>query len=462
MTKLVLDPKTRDIIFDRRGSYGWGRHSTHLFDLSDIISVQNPKQLEEIIQTPLKDLAKINERLDSIGVLVDDCYLRESLQLILETNLAHKLKEYNTALIDIADTDKSEFFIQRSADNMISIIIGLAELSEELPTQLPYAGLGSDAIQDPINMYNELMCSGNSLGGLLEKMNDLARVLKKIKPEEENITHRQLMEYLNLNQLQKFTHLAKLAQRFTKVSDYVSLAEIAVKKGYRRPEVVDKEENCLIIIKGKWDKLSGNKKIIPNDTYLDRNCRVEVREGVNNGGKTYDMKKDLYIAALALSGMWVPADYAKISIRDKIILRQKGKGDSMSAMQQDCNNVKECYPPPGGYWLIGLDETFTSTERKGGAALTYGLVNAIADQGCSLLVASSHYLGLSQAIDRNDIRFVHFDFLKESDASGKPRVKFPHKKIWGPMDRFDYAITVAETRKFNPAVLRYARERLLR
>lgn len=241
---------------------------------------------------------------------------------------------------------------------------------------------------------------------------------------------------------------------------FYELAKIARENKYVRPEVVPREERCFVIKNGRWEKYHGSN-LIGNDTSLDSTVSVEVLEGPNSSGKTFDLKKAIYIASMALSGMWIPADSARISVFDRIIFREKGTGDSMAAFSQDCNSVNECTPPEGSYWLIAMDETFTSTERKGGEALTYGLIRSIIDQGNSKLIISSHYPNLHSALEAEQgVQFNHFSFKRELSPNIRRLVTFPHIKETGPLRDYRYAITVALNFGFDERVLKYAQQRL--
>lgn len=273
---------------------------------------------------------------------------------------------------------------------------------------------------------------------------------------------------IDINQLGKFTEdFASMNRLYKSLAPFVALADEAVEKGYTRPEVVAKEENCLIIKQGKFDIKQGKfdaqdkEEVVPNDTYLDKETNVEVLEGVNSGGKTWDMKKALYIAIRALSGAWVPAEYAKVSIRDKIIFREKGTGDTISAFQQDCKNVKEATPPPGEYWLVALDESFTSTEHEGAIALTCGFCRAFNEQGRSKLIISSHYPELYNLLKEDKgIKFSHFTFEKRTSEESQVGIVFPHEKYEGPLKDYNYALIVANTLNFDPEISNYAKQRL--
>ncbi len=259
-------------------------------------------------------------------------------------------------------------------------------------------------------------------------------------------------------------HLAALAElhgkwEFSVLMVYIELADIAYTNHWTRPEIVPREDNCLIIRNGYFHPLGQRRGgMIPNDTYLNLHLsnehRIEVLEGVNMGGKTIDMKKALYVATLALSGSFVPATYARVSVRDKIILRGKGDGQDQSAFQQDVARVNEIVPPDGKYWLSALDEPFTSTEADGGMYLTGGVIKTVAEQGRSLLILSSHYPSLIEIVgDLPQTTFNNFPFVVEGE-----KVSFPHKKQPGNLKEFAYGIAVAKSKGFDEATLRYASE----
>ena len=174
------------------------------------------------------------------------------------------------------------------------------------------------------------------------------------------------------------------------------------------------------------------------------------------------MRKSIYIQCIAQAGCFVPAKYAKVSIRDKIIMREKGTGDDISAFQQDCISANETTPNNKEYQLIAMDETFTSTEKKGGEALTAGIINHTLDQKNSLLIISSHYINLHKNnLKNNKVKFNHFDFEIGSNRDNDGiYLNFNHKKLPGQLNNYTYAIIFAESEKFDTEIIQYAKERL--
>lgn len=336
------------------------------------------------------------------------------------------------------------------------------EIFAERGVELPQ-NLSPEEIVEYLEKQSEKLKESSELKNAIDHVRHQAHSKLYELSHEKWITHEELAEMANLEHLEKFSgSLVVDAPIFNELYTYSELAKDAIKEKLTRPYVVPKEENCLVIRRGYWPYTTRNKDNVANNTILEDGAVVEVLEGVNDGGKTIDMKKALYIAARALAGCFVPAEYARVSVRDKIILREKGKGDSISAFQQDARSAREVYPPEGEYWLIGMDETFTSTEKKGGRSLTYGLVKAIHEQGKSSMIISSHYLGLSKSFEGdNSVAFSHMPFVRSRNPKPtEDRVYFLYKKRPGPQRDFRYAIEVAGTHNFDGQVLDFASQRL--
>ena len=135
------------------------------------------------------------------------------------------------------------------------------------------------------------------------------------KPDIEKISsnikkHENTSKICNLS---KFYEESK--SYFIELYEYAKFSDIAIHNNYVRPNVLKKEHNSLVIKNGRFDSydlynqifgepMRNDMKIIPNDTYLTDGKRIEIIEGHNNGGKSFDMKKTFYIATLALSGFW--------------------------------------------------------------------------------------------------------------------------------------------------------------
>jgi len=460
----VLDEHTRQIIFKKADN-----------SLKEWIAFGS---LEELVEQPLRDIDEIKRRQDTIEELVYSENLRERVSTICSA-FNRDYPDFLSKLVKFIREKPFSIFEDYETSQIKNDISSLAHTAKNVPPSFRKKRFRTETVAALSKEYDKLLAGQPlimeffrylvNVGGKIRKIDELGKGEKTA--ERKQISYEQLRGLLDAKKLKRYSDsidFEKMKKFYNALYPYVGLAEKAVENKYTKPIVVPKEENCIIIHGGKYNLLRTDE-VVSNDTdlefniELDKGCRVEVIEGPNDSGKTVDIKKAAYITAVALSGSWVPAKYVKVSIRDRIILREKGTGDAISALQQDCINIKETTPPSGEYWAVFLDETFTSTERKGGAALFYGTLKNILDQKNSVAVTSSHYLGLSKVFkDEESIIFNHFTSRKRRDKHRPETIEmlFSHKKYDGPLTKWTYAIDYAHSKGFDEKTLQYAEQRL--
>ena len=348
----ILDDKTAELLFRRDDS----------MDLGSLKSmITGTVSLEDLVQNPLNDINAINERLTTIRELVVNHDTRKRMQAVAEA-FSIKYDEFYQKVQEYVEAQRADSYSQQRIVRELSGFIGnIAEAAGNLPLDVGSVQFKSKILDEVASNFNRMMeerqDSAKAFFEYIIKLNERiqekasqGKDKKKVQPawlahDDDGMSYQQLKELVDVKELMKFKqYVPTVTAIAAAISPYLRHAEEAIKGKYCEPIIVPKEENCLIIRNGRTPNWRG---YVPNNTHLDSDQRVEVLEGVNNGGKTIDMKKAMCIAIAALSGSWVPADYVKVSLRDHIVLRQKGKGDVISAMQQDCRNVKEATPPDG-------------------------------------------------------------------------------------------------------------------
>ena len=116
------------------------------------------------------------------------------------------------------------------------------------------------------------------------------------------------------------------------ILDVVSnLAHVAIKNGYVQPEITD--DSSLEILAGRHpivEKLIPAGEFVKNKVILDDRKNFIILTGPNMSGKSTYMKQTALIIIMAHMGSYVPADYAKIGLVDRIFTRIGASDDLMT------------------------------------------------------------------------------------------------------------------------------------
>ncbi len=146
------------------------------------------------------------------------------------------------------------------------------------------------------------------------------------------------LEYTLFQELR--TYVADNVHRVKKTADilarldvYASLADVASRNNYCRPEVDNSD--VIDIRDGRHpvvEQYLKKEMFVPNDTVFDNGNRLMLITGPNMAGKSTYMRQTALIIILAQIGSFVPAKSARIGIVDKLFTRI-GASDDLAAGQ---------------------------------------------------------------------------------------------------------------------------------
>jgi DNA mismatch repair protein MutS len=172
------------------------------------------------------------------------------------------------------------------------------------------------------------------------------------------------------------------AKALAEIDVFSSLAEVAVRYRYVRPELTADE---AITIKGGRHpvverSLSGDG-FVPNDTYLcNKDTQLIILTGPNMSGKSTYLKQVALIVLLAQIGSFVPVDTATIGIVDRIFTRigaqedlAAGQSTFMVEMVEAANILNNASPKS----LIILDEIGRGTSTYDGLSIAWAVAEFI-------------------------------------------------------------------------------------
>ena len=199
--------------------------------------------------------------------------------------------------------------------------------------------------------------------------------------------------------------LQKSSNAVATVDTLNSLAEVADKYNYVKPEV--NEEDVIEIKEGRHpvvEILIPSGSFVPNDTLLNEGeDRVNIITGPNMAGKSTYMRQVALITLMAQIGSFVPADYAKIGITDRIFTRVGASDDlasGQSTFMVEMNEVANIISNATKRSLLILDEIGRGTSTFDGLSIAWAVVEHIAKKIGARTLFATHYHELTELEDK--------------------------------------------------------------
>ena len=180
-----------------------------------------------------------------------------------------------------------------------------------------------------------------------------------------------------------------------------SLAEVAAKQGWIRPEVSDAYE--LLIEEGRHPVLDTRAaQFVPNDLRLDASRHVLIITGPNAAGKSTYARQAALLVLLAQMGSFIPARSARVGAVDRIFTRvgaadflAQGLSTFMVEMMETANILKHATERS----LVILDEVGRGTGTTDGRALAQAVAERLATQVRAKTLFTTHYHELAPVAD---------------------------------------------------------------
>ena len=250
------------------------------------------------------------------------------------------------------------------------------------------------------------------------------------------------------------------ASAIAQLDVFSSLAEVAVRSGYVRPEL--NEGNVIAISNGRHpvvERMLDGEPFIPNDTYLSNDeVQMVILTGPNMAGKSTYLRQVALIVLLAQIGSFVPADSATIGIVDRIFTRvgaqddlTTGRSTFMVEMEETANILNHATSRS----LLILDEIGRGTSTYDGISIAQAVAEYIHNHpkmGAKTIFAT-HYHELVELAGFLP-RVRNFNVAVAED---KGRVMFLRRMLPGGADK-SYGIHVAQLAGLPRAVVHRAEE----
>ena len=251
--------------------------------------------------------------------------------------------------------------------------------------------------------------------------------------------------------------LQKIARALAQLDVLASLALLATRNGWSRPQFVD--GTLLEFEAGRHPVVEAQvEHFIPNDTKLSPARRFLLITGPNMGGKSTYMRQVALITLLAHIGSFVPARAARLGPIDQIFTRigaaddlAGGRSTFMVEMTESANILHNAT----AHSLVLMDEVGRGTSTFDGLALAWAIARHLLECNRALALFATHYFEMTRiALEYKEAANVHLDALEHKDT-----IVFLHAVEEGPASQ-SYGLQVAALAGVPKPVIRTARKYL--
>ncbi|MBI3988806.1 MAG: DNA mismatch repair protein MutS, partial [candidate division NC10 bacterium] len=247
--------------------------------------------------------------------------------------------------------------------------------------------------------------------------------------------------------------LRKSADALGRLDALVSLAEVAARKKWVKPEV--DEGPSIQIVEGRHPVVEASSEgFVPNDLDLDDNRRVIILTGPNASGKSTFVRQAALQVLLAQMGSFVPAERTRIGLVDRIFTRigaldflAKGLSTFMVEMLETATILHQATPRS----LVILDEVGRGTGTSDGLAIAQAVVEFLAEKVKAKTLFTTHHHELTALA--GTVSGVVNARLEVREAQGD--VTFLYKVVPGAAQK-SYGLHVAKLAGLPEEVLRRA------
>ncbi len=253
--------------------------------------------------------------------------------------------------------------------------------------------------------------------------------------------------------------LLRTARAIAFLDVFASLAEVAAREGYCRPQLTN--DDVLFIRDGRHpvvEKLLQGERYVPNDTLFDADQRIHIITGPNMSGKSTAIRQVALITLMAQIGSFVPASEAVIGIVDRIFTRIGAQDEihsGQSTFMVEMTETAALLSSSTTRSLLILDEIGRGTSTYDGLAIARAVVEFIHNNprlNCKTLFATHYHelTELEKILPR--VRNYNVSVMEEGDG-----VVFLHKVVPGGSDR-SYGVHVAKLAGMPKAIIKRANE----
>ena len=246
-----------------------------------------------------------------------------------------------------------------------------------------------------------------------------------IEPEQIMELNNELKRAIFDEKEEIFRILAELSQKVTYMSDalrynaenlieldsYYARVNYSYKNRCTKP--ILNNSGFVNIKKGRHPLIS-NEKVVPVSVSLGKDYNFLLVTGPNTGGKTVTLKLTGLFSAMAMSGLYIPAEEeSEISVFNAIycdIGDEQSIEQNLSTFSSHIKNIINIINNVDDKSLVLLDELGAGTDPEEGSALALAVIQKLLDKDCFGII-TTHYSRLKEfAVESGKIENASMEF----------------------------------------------------
>ncbi|MCB9639541.1 MAG: DNA mismatch repair protein MutS [Myxococcales bacterium] len=250
--------------------------------------------------------------------------------------------------------------------------------------------------------------------------------------------------------------IGKLADQLASLDALSTLAEIAVRNDYVRPEL--SEDSMLEIEEGRHPVV---EHMLPVGTFVSNNLSMHPENGQfilltgpNMSGKSTIMRQAALIALMAQIGSFIPARQAKLGLCDRIFTRvgasdnlASGQSTFMVEMTETANILHNATSKS----LVILDEIGRGTSTFDGISIAWAVAEFLHNRTNCRTLFATHYHELTE-LEHSLANFRNMSIAVQEQGKD---IAFLHRLVEGGSNH-SYGIQVARLAGMPAGVVRRA------
>jgi DNA mismatch repair protein MutS len=203
------------------------------------------------------------------------------------------------------------------------------------------------------------------------------------------------------------TAIAEAARAIAELDVHAAAAALAAEGGWCRPEITDRADFAIAggrhpVVEAALRRAKG-PAFVPNDCDLSPGNRLCLLTGPNMAGKSTWLRQNALIVVLAQSGLFVPAQSARLGLVDRLFSRVGGGDDIAGGRSTFMVEMAETAAILNGATpksLLVLDEVGRGTATWDGLAIAWAVLEALHDRIRCRAIFATHFHELTALAGR--------------------------------------------------------------